>query len=382
MDQRKPPTGFHSYKATPSAQPSNQDGYRHSHGPPVPTAFAASPMTFGYNYNYNQSSTSASVWSSAQSTAVRQYAHLNAAAPNMPCLGSTSTTQQHQSQQQQIETWTCDACDVTVESERALKAHRKSHVKCTECSFEGAPKIVKAHYLASHGKFSGSGFKTVTVAVPGCRVQRFRVCVGNRPEDIQKWIADRKKRFPRQANAESNETNVASPTKDTTAKASKTTGLSSLLGGYGSSSDSEDETPDEREEEKKDDMQKSLVQETTTHLTEISTTKKPSTCTSPNARIPPSMGSRPCRYFMKNGKCLNGDACRFSHDLSNQPKRKHEDTRKRKRGKSSSNDTLLRKLLSNDVDREETLALQLLEHIFDSNFFDGAHESKKGPKLN
>ena len=93
--------------------------------------------------------------------------------------------------------WTCKACNITLESEKALKGHRKSHVKCSDCPFEGSPKIVKAHYQAKHGKFSGSGFKTVTVAVPGCRVQKFKICVGNRPEDIQKWIEERKKRFPR-----------------------------------------------------------------------------------------------------------------------------------------------------------------------------------------
>mmetsp|Transcript_41572 Transcript_41572/g.100116 ORF Transcript_41572/g.100116 Transcript_41572/m.100116 type:complete len:414 (-) Transcript_41572:882-2123(-) len=369
MDKRPPPAGFHSYNAAASAQPPNPNVYRHTQGPPVPTAYAASPMTFGYNYNYNQSSTSASPWSSAQSTAVPGYVYPNTATPNAPGLDNTGSTQQ-----QQPKTWTCDACDVTVESERALKAHRKSHVKCTECSFEGVPKVVKGHYMANHGKFSGAGFKTVTVSIPGCRVQRFRVCVGNRPEDIKKWIADRKKRFPRRAKAEPNKDSVVSP-KDTTTEAPKTSGLSSLLGGYGSSSDSEDETPNKKEEEKKDNIQKEPIQATSAHLTETSSTTGKHGA-SPNAKIPSSTGSRPCRFFMRNGKCLNGDACRFSHDLSNQPRRKPE-SKKRKRGKSSSNDTLLRKLLSNDMDREETLALQLLEHIFDAKFFDGEHGRKK-----
>lgn len=235
------------------------------------------------------------------------------------------------------------------------------------------PIRLKGHYMANHGKFSGSGFKTVTVAIPGCRVQRFRVCVGNRPEDIQKWIADRKKRFPRRSQAEQNKTNVDSSRKEIRAAEApeQTTGLSSLLGGYGSSSESEDETPKTREEEKKDNT---LVRATPPLLPEASETEKNTNF--PTAKRESSMGFRPCRYFMRNGKCLNGDACRFSHDMSNQPRRKLE-SMKRKRGKSSSNDTLLRKLLSNDVDREETLALQLLENIFDSNFFDGDHGKQK-----
>lgn len=232
--------------------------------------------------------------------------------------------------------------------------------------------IQKGHYLANHGKFSGSGFKTVTVAVPGCRVQRFRVCVGNRPEDIKKWIADRKKRFPRRAKAEPNKGIVTSPTKDPNTEAPKATGLSSLLGGYGSSSASEDDAPSRREEEKEEHVQKEPAQANPAHLTATPTPEKHTT----SAKLASSTGSRPCRFFMRNGKCLNGDTCRFSHDLSNQPRRRPE-SKKRKRGKSSSNDTLLRKLLSNDMDREETLALQLLEHIFDAKFFDGEQGRRK-----
>lgn len=230
---------------------------------------------------------------------------------------------------------------------------------------------VKAHYQAMHGKFSGSGFKTVTVAIPGCRVQRFRICVGNRPEDIQKWIADRKKRFPRSQKVEQKKADDSPAKEPTTTETPKATGLSSLLGGYGSSSESEDEKPKEAEEEKTDNVKKEPGDAArTVQLPEANAAQKNST--SLNAQIQPSRISRPCRYFMKNGSCLNGDACRFSHDLSNQPRQSLE-SKKRKRGKSSSNDTLLRKLLSHDMDREETLALQLLEHIFDSKFFDGEH---------
>lgn len=140
MDQRTPPSGFYSYNAAQSAQPPQQNVYRSNPGPPIPMAYAASPMAYGYNYtSYNRSA--APAWSTAQPAGVPQYAYPNSAQPNV--LNTTSVSQPQQEPQK---TWTCDACDVTLESERALKAHRKSHVKCTECSFEGAPKIVKVSH--------------------------------------------------------------------------------------------------------------------------------------------------------------------------------------------------------------------------------------------
>ena len=264
--------------------------------------------------------------------------------------------------------WTCDACDITLDSERALKSHRKSHVRCSHCPFEGAPKIVKGHFQAVHGKYSGSGFKTVTVAIPGCRVQRFKICVGNRPEDIQRWIAERKKRFPRQKCEEDSNTSAAKSTE----KGEGGTGMSSLLAGYGSSSGSDDEETDTQNrkgiEEVNGDASKSTDPNPSDRQVGRDTAK------SNHPPLEPRKSSAPCRYFMRNGTCLNGNACRFSHDVNNSLG--HKQTRKRKRG-STSSDTLLRKLLENDVQREATLTIQLLEYIVERNFFDESTSRKQ-----
>lgn len=256
--------------------------------------------------------------------------------------------------------WFCDACDLALESQQALKSHRRSHVKCTECSFEGVPKIVKAHYQGTHGKFSGSGFKTVTIAVPGCRVQRFRICVGNRPEDIQRWIEDRKKRFPRQHVAK-NETKENKDDVVRVEKETETQGMTSLLAGYGSSgSESGDE--EEINSEKKiaaSDNASTPVPQQAEKTASISTQVE---------SVP--RGNRPCRYFMRNGSCLNGDACRFSHETSPQPFATSTGAKKRKRGGHTTSDTLLRKLLASDMEREASLTMQLLQFIVDKDFFD------------
>jgi hypothetical protein len=267
---------------------------------------------------------------------------------------------------------------LTLDSEQALKSHRKSHVKCSVCSLEAAPKVVKGHFQAVHGKFSVSGFKTVTIAVPGCRVQRFKICVGSRPEDIQKWIADRKKRFPRVPQQGQEDSAAASETKTNTdskpdddKKEDAKPGLSSLLAGYGSSSGSEDENV-----KVSDGVDKKVAAEKGNPATddkplvvEEESLKPDKSATASDGR--PQRSAKPCRYFMRNGSCLNGDACRFSHDVSkamNSNANSNKNSTKRGGKQSSSSDTLLRKLLTNDMRRETTLALQLLRYIVDCNF--------------
>jgi hypothetical protein len=46
-------------------------------------------------------------------------------------------------------------------------------------------------------KYSGRGLKTITICAPGIRPQKFRICVGNHPDDIREWIEERRRRFPR-----------------------------------------------------------------------------------------------------------------------------------------------------------------------------------------
>jgi hypothetical protein len=293
---------------------------------------------------------------------------------NTPVPGYSKANEEPNQDPPTTSSWTCDPCKVTLDSEQALKSHKKSHVKCSDCSFEGSPQVVKGHYQATHGKFSVSGFKTVMVGVPGCRVQRFRICVGNRPEDIQRWIEDRKKRFPRQKRPEdsspagkgdskSKSSKVISGTKET---ADVEAGMSSLLAGYGSSSGSDEE---ESTAKPKEDVKEKAAQKPVEATTPEEQDGQETRCTKDHDdTMRPKQSTRPCRYFMRNGTCLNGDKCRFSHEITSN--RFPDRTKKRKRG-STSSDSLLRKLLENDVQREATLTMQLLGYIVDCNFFEG-----------
>lgn len=319
--------------------------------PPPPNPNGVShTFNYGYGYNYPMQSQRRFLVPGQAPSQLDQ---------SVPSTCPPATEKEPPPAKAKSPSWFCDPCDLEFESEKALRSHRKSHVKCSDCAFEGAPKVVKGHYQASHGRFSGSGFKTVTVSVPGCRVQRFKICVGNRPEDIKQWITERKKRFPRHRKVEDS----SSPSEAKEGKEKEGDGISMLLAGYGSSG-SEDEV-------------EGASNETKTKTTTGANSSNPSLVDTKKEKNYPTeagqsqAGRRPrlCRYFARNGKCLNGDNCRFSHENpgSSLPSRRGQ---KRKRGGRDSSDTLLRKLLSNDMERESTMAMKMLQFLVQSGMVD------------
>lgn len=267
----------------------------------------------------------------------------------------------------------CDVCELTLESQVALAAHLKSHTVCTDCTFTASPKLVKAHHAAVHGKFRGNGFKTISVAIPGCKVQRYRICVGNHPDDVKKWIADRRKKFPRQQQQQQRPEAAKDESK-----------LSGLLDGYGSSSEEEDVKP--AKVESKVDAHPHTAVSKVDPCQIISNTDPskiaPTTNNSANYR------SQTCRYFARTGTCRNGDECTFlhvraNHNTSNSTSLQGQSQREQNRRnignhnnkantKKSGTTTLLRTLLQSDANRETTLTLQLLQYIVDCNFLQKA----------
>jgi hypothetical protein len=341
------------------------------------------PQSFAYNYSYSYNGThnnNSAISNHPPPPSPYMTSGVFSARPEPPLIPgsksritatSSENNEEPESKRPRVSSysgssWRCDACDLELDSELALKAHIKSHVKCSSCSFEAAPRVVKGHFQGVHGKFSGSGFKTVTLAIPGCRVQRYKICVGNRPEDIQRWIAERRKRFPRreppqqQENVSDKSDSSKNQEKKSAAQGQKSdekVGLSSLLDGYGSSSDSDHAEGIKPTESKMPDTRSAADEES-----------KAASGDKSNDGPLNKRFSKPCRFFIRTGTCRNGDACRFSHDAT---QAMGADRRSPKRGKessSSSSATLLRKLLANDVRRETTLGIQLLKYIVDCNY--------------
>ena len=107
--------------------------------------------------------------------------------------------------------------------------------------------------------------------------------------------------------------------------------------------------------------------------------------------------TKPCRFFLRNGTCKNGDNCLYIHDITSHKqyladavkRREQQSRRDRTRHVANqelnilrngnakhsshlsynpSSSTLLRKLLAKDMERERSLTLQLLRYIVDCNY--------------
>jgi Zinc finger C-x8-C-x5-C-x3-H type (and similar) len=372
------PSGFYSAPDPRTANPPPPP-------PPPPSAPPWSPMPpYGgahqYGYNYSNSGYN-NYYNPPQATTEGPASFANGPQQVHSQLYPSPPIPSEPSRQAPPSTTTmpyrCQPCNLTLESATALQAHTSSHVSCTECDFCAAPKIVKGHFSAVHGKFAGAGYKTVTIAIPGLPVQRFNICVGNRPQDIQRWIAERRQRFPRQLKPAATVNDVSKPNIG-----AATSGLSSLLEGYGSSS-SEDEG----------EVKEGLVPPARSSTAPTVGANANATQTTTTDAPRPSYRTRPCRYFMRNGQCRNGDQCNYSHDrlqfqsphdgpanpslattdrangATASAKRQRTNESAPPVAYSNSKSSLLYKLLTNDMKRETILTLQLLDHIVESNFF-------------
>jgi hypothetical protein len=294
----------------------------------MPSGFYAEPLPL-YNYSNSRGSTSNNNQKSLEQTQQNPqqsplYAYLNKSLNNSAANTNTQNTS-HSNSSTGATMFHCESCRIHLDSHSALATHIQTHVTCPQCDFRASPKVVNAHVKSAHGQFAGTGFKSVTVAIPGCPVQRFQICVGNRPEDVQKWIDERRRRFPKSAK----KNDETQPPKS----------LSSLLEGYGSSSS---------EKEAEESM--------------VARSKQP--MTSCNVSTDEPKRKRPCRFFARGGTCRNGDNCVFGHEV-------HATTRndvKPDRLKHPQPRGLLQNLLLNDVRRERIVTLQLLQYIVQADF--------------
>jgi hypothetical protein len=348
---RKRPTGFFSQQGTSGS--SSYKGLPPPPPPPIPGTFH-SEQSYFYNYNnvpqLNGLNHLPSKNLSDLHSHYQDHRSLNPVFHSLEHHSQSTIHRKRPRDDTEKPQWKCSPCKLILESEGALQAHKESHISCTACNFEGAPKVVKGHFQACHGKFSGAGFKQVTIAVPGCPIQRFKICVGNRPEDVQRWIAERKKRFPRRLPCPAED---VFDSRELAQSTSMKGGLGSLLEGYGSSSSEEgavDESPPGAANAVQSETVEGEIVENESAKLELRHAGN---------ELLDLRKQRPCHHFQRNGRCRNGRQCPYSHDVA---------VRGRSLKKSKESKNLLEKLLTNDVKREATLTLQILEYLVDTSF--------------
>jgi len=209
----------------------------------------------------------------------------------------------------------CEACDREFTSQTDFAAHVAAHVPCPVrgCNFQGARRVVNIHVEEAHS----SSKKGV---------------VSDTPEDIARWIAERKKNFPSRANIERKE-------KEAQEKAQQ------------KAQEKPADTPGANKRKNPDsDQQGARSTKLCRKFASSGRCRYGEKCHFVHA-------PRPCHNFAK-GRCKHGDKCKFSHNKSDpqsqQPKSKP---------------SLLAKLLSSEIESERTMILQCLRHLVRSNFF-------------
>eukprot|EP00658_Telonema_sp_P-2_P024105 TRINITY_DN19670_c0_g1_i2.p1 TRINITY_DN19670_c0_g1~~TRINITY_DN19670_c0_g1_i2.p1 ORF type:complete len:252 (+),score=36.86 TRINITY_DN19670_c0_g1_i2:51-806(+) len=210
----------------------------------------------------------------------------------------------------------CEACDRDFGSLKDYEAHIAAHVPCPVrgCNFKGARRAVNIHLDDAHSNDKAK-----------------KPLVTDTPEDIKRWIAERKKNWPSAANMERK------------AKELLETKSSSPAGGL---------------KRKGGDDQRSVRPCRKWANGRCSFGDK---CHFSHAEPQKKRPKRPCNNFAK-GKCKHGERCRYSHDPNDAGQQPQKMQKKVK-------PSLLTKLLSSEIENEKTLVLQCLRYIVDLDFF-------------
>ncbi|ORZ31183.1 hypothetical protein BCR44DRAFT_1442925 [Catenaria anguillulae PL171] len=91
-------------------------------------------------------------------------------------------------------TFQCEPCDKTFPSASQLRSHLDTHVNCSQpqCTYQASQRAVKFHEMEAHGMHQEDGDQGEILLPAHIKLDT--------PEQIAQWIADRKKRYPTDAN--------------------------------------------------------------------------------------------------------------------------------------------------------------------------------------
>eukprot|EP00035_Acanthoeca_spectabilis_P009108 m.162818 g.162818 ORF g.162818 m.162818 type:complete len:294 (-) comp14614_c0_seq1:506-1387(-) len=256
----------------------------------------------------------------------------------------------------------CDPCDKSFPNRRAMLQHLSSHVKCTECSFEASQAILGDHVQSVHS----TGTRWTYDAA-----------------DIEKWRAERRKKYPSAQNVRKRERaeedresrgQVASTPMFRVGKGHYRDGKRPRKSGVGAGDESApasavgEAAAVEAEETAAGPIGGGLVAYSSSSEDDDETpTEAPSTAPPP---VAPAVAREGTAAAASAGPATpsdskaGSDAQRFAA-----LEQSMEDPLKRlKAGKYKS--TLLERLLAADIRRERNVVLQCIRHVVRHNFFD------------
>ncbi|KAI9012988.1 hypothetical protein BC832DRAFT_275742 [Gaertneriomyces semiglobifer] len=247
----------------------------------------------------------------------------------------------------------CEACDVKFAHISQHRAHINTHVKCPHCDFTASKKVVRLHEEEEHGIVEG--------------LQPIFTRKLDTPEEIEKWIAERKKNWPTEGNIAKKEaerkerqergglSRDKKPRKVTkvvksepTIKRERTSTNDSSLEMIGSYATDEDGEPSQSTDASDSTSESDNSQDSDTE-----------------AKAPQQRHQRErpiCKFFLKK-RCFKKD-CTFRHVRPEATPRKPFNANVAQHNRKP----LLRKLLEPEIRKEKNAILQCIRYIVRNNF--------------
>lgn len=273
----------------------------------------------------------------------------------------------------------CEPCVKSFPIQSQYESHLKAHIVCSDCDFSAAKRVVVAHWETTHGQYSGDGLKEIDV-----EGQKFMVLCGNSAEEIAKWRAERRKKWPGPSRKPQPTASVPQPTMGAVAVESESKKRKLSV----TSEDLEEGEIEEDEEAKAQQLAKlqAMIPPTAPKSPHEPPAKKPRKTVlcrwfsrghcrfnAENCKYSHDRSQFACRAMMYKGSCAKGTNCYFSHDptvLSGQRTRAQAASAERATEQQWQGEqrSLLRKLLAKDVRVEQRKMLQIVHFLVANDF--------------